>query len=67
MTNVVGTYNSSGELIYEASFETAEKAYEEYKDIIENLKKKLPKGYEIRVVRFRDQRIMTQEIVIGMH
>ena len=39
MKHAVRTYNLSGKFIHEAHFETAEKAYEDYRDTIENLKK----------------------------
>ena len=51
--------------MYEAKFETAEKAYEEYVDIIDNLKRTLPKGYGVTVVRFNTERVMAQQTVIG--
>lgn len=66
MMNVVRTYNLEGNLLYEAAFETAEKAYAEYKGIIENLKKRLPKCYAVMVVRFRNERVMSKETVVGM-
>ena len=65
MTHAVRTYNLSGKFIHESFFETAEKAYENYRDTIKNLKKQLPKGYGVTVVRFNNERVMTQETVIG--
>lgn len=65
MKHAVRTYNLSGKFIQEAHFETAEKAYEDYRNTIENLKRTLPKGYGITVVRFNNERVMTQETVIG--
>lgn len=53
--------------MYEEHFETAEKAYEKYCDIIENAKKELPKGYSVNVVRFNNEKVMTMETVIGTH
>lgn len=63
MKHVVRTYNLSGKFMYESHFETAEKAYAEYLDIIENAKKNLPAGYGVTVVRFRDEKIMATETV----
>ena len=51
--------------MWEGKFETAEKAYAEYVDTIENLKRTLPKGYGVTVVRFNGERVMTQETIIG--
>lgn len=65
MKHAVRTFNLSGKFMYEAKFETAEKAYEEYVDIIDNLKRTLPKGYGVTVVRFNTERVMTQQTVIG--
>ena len=62
--HVVRTYNLSGKFMYESHFETAEKAYAEYLDIIENAKKELPAGYGVTVVRFRDEKIMATETVV---
>ena len=53
--------------MYEEHFETAEKAYEKYCDIIENAKKELPKGYGVKVVRFNNEKVMTMETVIDTH
>lgn len=50
--------------MYESHFETAEKAYAEYLNIIENAKKELPAGYGVTVVRFRDEKIMATETVV---
>lgn len=65
MSHAVRTYNVNGEFIYESHFETAEKAYEEYCDIIDNLKRTLPAGHVIHVARFRNERMMTHEQIIG--
>lgn len=65
MKNVVRTYNLSGKFMYEEHFPTPEKAYEGYVDIIENMKRNLPKGFGVTVVRFRDGIAMTSETVIG--
>ena len=51
--------------MYEEHFATAEKAYEGYVDIIENMKRNLPKGFGVTVVRFSDGKAMTSETVIG--
>ena len=63
MKHVVRTYNLSGKFMYESHFETAEKAYAEYLDIIENAKKNLPAGYGVIVVRFRDEKVMAMETI----
>lgn len=63
MKHTVRTYNLSGKFMYESHFETAEKAYAEYLDIIENAKKNLPKGFGITVVRFIDEKVMATETV----
>lgn len=65
MTNAVRTFNLSGKFIHEETFETAEKAYEFYLDTIDNLKRTLPKGFGVNVVRFRNEKVMTMETVIG--
>ena len=65
MKHAVRTFNLSGKFIWEDSFETAEKAYEEYVDTIENLKRNLPKGQGVIVVRFNNEKVMTQETIIG--
>ena len=67
MKHAVRTYNLSGKFIHEVHFETAEKAYEHYCDTIENLKKELPKGYGVNVVRFKNEKVMSMETVIGTH
>ena len=67
MNHAVRTYNLSGKFMYEEHFETAEKAYEHYCDTIENLKKELPKGYGVNVVRFKNEKVMSMETVIGTH
>lgn len=65
MKHAVRTFNLSGKFMWEGKFETAEKAYAEYVDTIENLKRTLPKGYGVTVVRFNGDRVMTQETIIG--
>lgn len=65
MKNVVRTFNLSGKFMYEEHFPTPEKAYEGYVDIIENMKRNLPKGFGVTVVRFSDEKAMTSETVIG--
>ena len=65
MNHAVRTYNLSGKFMSESHFETAEKAYEEYCDIIDNAKKTLPKGYGVTVVRFKDEKVMSMETVEG--
>ena len=65
MKNVVRTFNLSGKFMYEEHFSTPEKAYKGYVDIIENMKRNLPKGFGVTVVRFSDEMVMTTETVIG--
>lgn len=65
MTHEVRTFNSSGKCMHVQRFVTAEKAYEEYNDIIENAKTHLPKGYDVTVVRYRGSQIMSRETVVG--
>lgn len=65
MKHTVRTFNLSGKFMYERNFTTAEDAYSEYKDIIDNSQKNLPSGYGIIVVRYRDNKEMTRETVIG--
>lgn len=63
--HVVRTFDKSGKMIYETFFETAEKAYEEYVDIIENEKKNLPYGKELIVTRFAYGMLMCRETIKG--
>lgn len=63
----VRTYNLSGKFIHEEEHETAEKAYAYYLDTIDNLKRTLPKGFGVTVVRFNGDRVMTAETIIGTH
>ena len=63
MKHVVRTYNLSGKFMSESHFETAEKAYAEYLDIIENANKNLPAGYGVTVVRYRDEKVMAMETI----
>ena len=65
MKNVVRTFNLSGKFMYEEHFPTPEKAYEGYVDIIENMKRNLPKGFGVTVVRFDDEMVMSSDTVIG--
>lgn len=62
----VRTYSLSGEFIDSEEFDTAENAYMEYKDLIENLKEHLPRNRGVYVVRFDDNNyIMAMEMVMG--
>lgn len=63
--HVVRTFDKNGKMVYESFFETAEKAYDEYVDIIENSKENLPHGEELTVVRYADGRIMCSETIKG--
>ena len=63
--NIIRTYNSQNEMLYEEHFTTAEEAYAEYCDCIRLLKAKLPKGHKITVTRWRYGTIMTMETIEG--
>lgn len=63
--HVVRTFDKNGKMVYEDFFETAEKAYEEYVDIIENEKKNLPYGKELIVTRFAYGMLMCRETIKG--
>lgn len=65
MKNTVRTFDKHNNLVYEANFITADAAYKEYKDIINNLKAHLPKGFTTTVVRYVDECVMTTETIIG--
>lgn len=65
MKHAVRTYNLSGKFMYESHHTTAEDAYKEYTEIIENMRKTLPSGYGVTVVRFNDGKPMTKETIIG--
>ena len=67
MKHIVMTFDLSGKFINGNRFETAEKAYNEYIDVIDNLKRNLPKGFCVQVVRCIDDAIMAIEIVEGTH
>lgn len=64
--HIVRTYNLSGKFIHEETFNTAEEAYEEYRDTIENLREHLPQGYGVNVVRFNDGHMMAMETIVGV-
>ena len=63
--DIVRTYNLSGKFISEQHFSNAEKAHNEYKNIIENAKNNLPAGFGIHVIRFVDEKIMAMETIEG--
>ena len=63
--DIVRTYNLSGKFISEQHFPNAEKAHNEYKNIIENAKNNLPVGFGIHVIRFVDEKIMAMETIEG--
>ena len=65
MCHAVRTYNESGDLVYEANFSTAEAAYTVYCDIIESMKKTLPAGHTILVARFKNNKMMTCQRIVG--
>ena len=64
-SHAVRTFDKSGKMVYEDFFETAEKAYDEYADIIENSKENLPQGEELTVIRYADGRIMCSKTIKG--
>jgi len=64
--HVIRTYNASGKIMYEERFTTANKAYEAYKEMVDNSERNLPKGYETTVVRYDNEgRIMSIQTVVG--
>ena len=63
--HVVRTFDKNGKMVYESFFDTAEKAYDDYVDIIENSEENLPYGEELTVVRYADGRIMCIERIKG--
>ena len=67
MKNRVATANRKNEIISIEDFSTPEAAYDYYKDSIRILKKHLPKGETVTVIRFREGAIMAMETVVGTH
>lgn len=65
MKHEIITFNASGKTMYSAKFATAEKAYKEFTETVENLSAHLPKGYEATVVRYNDGRIMSMTTIVG--
>lgn len=65
MTHAVKTFGDTGKLIYEESFETAEQAYEFYLETIDNLSTRLPVGHSVTVARFKNEKVMTMEVIDG--
>ena len=66
MKDVVRVFSeNSGKMTYEEEFKTAERAYEEYKEIIRVLKKTLPSGKTDIVVRYSDGCVMAMETIVG--
>lgn len=63
--NTVKTYNLSGKFMYESHHCTADEAYKEYCNIIENLKQELPKGFGATVVRERFGKVQSMVTVLG--
>lgn len=61
----VRTYNLSGHMMYEAEFVNADLAYKEYLEIINNMKRTLPEGYGVNVIRFKNEYVMCMQTVIG--
>lgn len=64
--NKVCTYNGEGNMVYEASFINADTAYQEFREIVENMKSYLPKNRILTVIRFNDDRIMNFETIVGV-
>ena len=67
MKHIVMTFDLSGKFIKGDRFETAEKAYNEYMNIIDTARKVLPIGSGIQVVRLVDDAVMAIETVKGTH
>lgn len=65
MKHEVRTFNAKGKMMNVQSFENADKAYKEYENIKENLKKHLPKGYGCTIIRYRDDVVMTSCYIEG--
>lgn len=65
MNHEVRTINASGKTMSVQHFNDVNKAYEEYRNITNNLTNTLPKGYECTVIRKRDNRIMATTKIIG--
>ena len=63
MKHEVRTFNAAGKMMYTEAFATAEKAYKEYRAIIETVSKHFPKGYTMTVARYNDGTLMTLETV----
>lgn len=65
MKHEVITLNAYGETLYSEKFDTVDKAYNEYTDIIRILSATLPKGHEVTVVRSNEGLIMTMKTIHG--
>ncbi len=66
MKEVVRVFSkNTGKMTYEEEFKTAERAYDEYKEIIRVLKKSLPSGKTDIVVRYSDEHVMAMETIVG--
>ena len=63
--HVVRTYNPSGKIMWERSFQTADEAYKEYVEVIEYTKRTIPSGYSITVTRYNGDALMTLEVIEG--
>lgn len=64
MTHEVRTYKN-GKCVYQAHFQNAESAYNEYLDNIRLIKKYSKKGEETTVVRLNEGAVMAIETIIG--
>ena len=61
----VRIFDKSGKMVYEYFFDTSEKAYDKYVDIVENSKETLPFGEELTVVRYEAERIISIDTIKG--
>ena len=65
MLHEVKTY-SSGKMMYWERYDTAQKAYKAYTEIVENLTRNLPKGRSTIVTRWSDGDLMNETTVSGI-
>ena len=61
----VRTFEKNGKMVYEDFFDTSEKAYDKYVDIVENSKDNLPYGEELSVVCYADRKVTHSDIIKG--
>ena len=65
--NRVATINDNYKVLSMENYPTAEAAYEAWVEAIRILKKHLPKGETVTVIRYRWNQVMTMETVVGTH